>query len=67
MPLVAVIFLLRPWVSAETFGLTLTASFLVVTTLHIAPIKVKAPRGTAYFAIAGVAAVLSMLMLALAP
>jgi CDP-diacylglycerol---serine O-phosphatidyltransferase len=66
MPVLATIFLLRPWLTEELFAVVLIGSFSIIGILHVAPIKIRAPTGAAYLAITGAVAILSILTLSLA-
>lgn len=51
VPLLAVLFLLRPWLPAEGFALLVNIAFLAMAALHVASIRVPAPRAKMYAAI----------------
>jgi CDP-diacylglycerol--serine O-phosphatidyltransferase len=48
VPLLALVFLVRPWLPENAFSLFLNITFLVVAGLHVASIRVPAARGAMY-------------------
>jgi CDP-diacylglycerol--serine O-phosphatidyltransferase len=64
VPLLAVLFLLRPWLAPDSFPPLLNASFLVLATLHVAPIRVPAASGAMYGFIAAFGVGASALLVA---
>ncbi len=48
VPLLALLFAIRPWIPGEDFGATCNLVFLTLATLHVAPLRVPAIGGAAY-------------------
>ena len=48
VPLLAILFLLRPWLSPESFPYVVNAAFLVLSILHVASIRIPATGGAMY-------------------
>ncbi|QQO35639.1 CDP-alcohol phosphatidyltransferase family protein [Bradyrhizobium diazoefficiens] len=52
VPLLAVLFLVRPWLEVGAFAIILNVSLLLLSALHVAPIRVPAPNKVMYAFIA---------------
>ena len=64
IPLLAVLFLLRPWISGDTFAPMLCVAVVVLAVLHVTPIRVPRTSGAMY-AVVTIFAIGSSMVLAL--
>ncbi|MDL2408592.1 CDP-alcohol phosphatidyltransferase family protein [Rhizobium calliandrae] len=64
VPLLSFFFLARPWIPAASFAPILIIFFAILAVLHMAPLRIPAPRGGAYIAITALCIVLSIALLA---
>ncbi len=65
VPLLAALFLLKPWFPAHQFAGIVTMVFLTVAALHVAPIRVQSPGRFMYMAIVLFSTVASMSLIIL--
>lgn len=63
VPLLALAFVLRPWIPSAAFPLSLEIAFLLIAALHVASIRVPATSGWTYVAISAYSTLASTILI----